>query len=385
MAALAGIRVLDVSRVLAGPFCAMQLADLGAEVIKLEPPEGDDTRALGPPFRDGLSAYFACCNRGKRSIALDLTDPATRPVLDALLGWADVLVENFRTGVAEKLGLGFAQAQAINPRLVHCSISGYGRDGPDANRPGYDYVVQAEAGLMAITGPAEGAASKVGVAVADLFAGQNATVAILAALLQRERTGRGQRIDVSLFDSQLQMLANVASSTLFSGEDAARYGNAHASIVPYQSFRARDGELVIAVASQRLWLDFCRALGREDWIADVRFARNPERVRHRDALVAQIESELERGDVAHWLALLQAAGVPCAPVNGVQAALNHPVAQARGMRVEIAGVPMVGSPLRLSDSPLDYRLPPPRLDAHHEDILRELGLSEPTPAQAETE
>ncbi len=232
----------------------MSLADLGAEVIKLESFDGDDTRGLGPPFLDGMSAYFACCNRNKRSLAIDLRAPAARPLLEALVREADVLVENYRTGGAEALGVGYEAMAAINTRLVYCSISGYGRDGPGAHLPGYDYVVQAEAGLMAITGPAQGAPHKVGVAVADLAAGQNAATAILAALLQRHATGLGQRIDISLFDTQLAMLANVGSSALFTDADAARHGNAHPSIVPYESFRASDGEFVLAVASEKLWM-----------------------------------------------------------------------------------------------------------------------------------
>ncbi len=250
MSALSGITVLELSRVLAGPWCGMILADLGADVIKLESFDGDDTRGLGPPFLDGMSAYFACCNRNKRSLAIDLRAHAARPLLEALVREADVLVENYRTGGAESLGVGYEELAAINPRLVYCSISGYGREGPGAQLPGYDYVVQAEAGLMSVTGPSDGEPYKVGVAVADLSTGQNAATAILAALLQRHHSGKGQRIDVSLFDSQLALLANVGSNALFTGGEAARYGNAHASIVPYEAFRARDGEFVLAVASE---------------------------------------------------------------------------------------------------------------------------------------
>ena len=253
MSALAGIKVLELSRVLAGPWCGMTLADLGAEVIKLEPLEGDDTRGYGPPFlgdpQDGLSAYFSSCNRGKRSIAVDLRHPEAKPLVEALIRDADVLIENFRTGVAESLGIDHARSRALNPRLIHCAISGYGRSGPDAQRPGYDFAVQAESGLMAITGPADGPASKVGVATVDIATGLNATIAILAALQQRTRTGEGQYIDLSLFDVQLQALANVAASVLFTGENARRYGNAHPSIVPYQTFDASDGAFALACAS----------------------------------------------------------------------------------------------------------------------------------------
>ncbi len=374
MGALTGTMVLELSRVLAGPWCGMLLADLGADVVKLESFDGDDTRGLGPPFREGLSAYFACCNRNKRSLAIDLRAPAARPLLEALVREADVLVENYRTGGAEALGVGYEAMAKINPRLVYCSISGYGRSGPGADRPGYDYVVQAEAGLMAITGPAGGEPSKVGVAVADLSTGQNAATAILAALLERHRTGLGQRIDVSLFDSQLALLANVGSNVLFTGEDAPRYGNAHTSIVPYQAFEAADGAFVLAVASEKLWIQLCGALGREDWLRDPRFQNNAARVAHRDALCAGLSATFAQRPVGHWLDLMARAGVPAAPINGVRAALEHPVAAARGMRVEIDGIPMVGSPIRLSGSPPRLERAPPRLGQHSDEIARGFGF-----------
>ena len=382
MRALEGITVLELSRVLAGPWCGMLLADLGADVVKLEPFTGDDTRGLGPPFLDGadgtprerMSAYFACCNRGKRSLAIDLRAPAARPLLDALVRSADVLIENFRTGTAEALGVGWERLSVLNPRLVYCSISGYGRDGPGAMRAGYDVVVQAEAGMMAITGDADGVPHKVGVAIADLATGQNAATAILAALWQRQRTGVGQRIDLSLFDTQLALLANVASSALFTGEDARRLGNAHASIVPYQVFAAADGPFVLAVASEKLWADTCRALGRDGWRDDPRFADNAARVANRDVLVRELAAIFHAQPVAHWRAVFDAAGVPCAPVNGVRAALDHPVARARGMRIERDGVPMVGSPLKLSASPTPATLPPPGLGEHTDAIARAQGF-----------
>ena len=375
MGALTGTRVLELSRVLAGPWCGMLLADLGADVVKLESFDGDDTRGLGPPFRDGLSAYFACCNRNKRSLAIDLRAPAARPLLEALVREADVLVENYRTGGAEALGVGYEEMARINPRLVYCSISGYGRSGPGAGRPGYDYVVQAEAGLMAITGAADGEPSKVGVAVADLATGQNAAVAVLAALLERHRTGKGQRIDVSLFDSQLALLANVGSNVLFTGEDAPRYGNAHASIVPYQAFESADGPFVLAVASEKLWIQLCAALGREDWLRDPRYGNNAARVAHREALCAELAALFANRPAAHWLALFERAGVPAAPINGVRAALDHPVARARGMNVQIDRIPMVGSPMKLSGSPPRLELAPPRLGQHSDEIARACGFS----------
>lgn len=373
MSALSGIVVLELSRVLAGPWCGMQLADLGADVIKLEPFEGDDTRGLGPPFKDGLSAYFACCNRNKRSLAIDLRAPAARPLVEALVREADVLIENYRTGAAEALGVGYAELSAINPRLIYCSISGYGRTGPGATRPGYDYVVQAEAGLMAITGDIDGEPHKVGVAVADLATGQNATIAILAALQHRHVSGRGQRIDISLFDTQLSWLANVGSNVLFTGEDAPRFGNTHPSIVPYQAFHGSDGEFVLAVASEKLWVQTCEALDREDWLREPRYLNNAARVKNREALCEEMDRVFSSETCAHWLQLFDAAGVPAAPINSVKQALEHPVAAARGLRVELGGVPLVGSPLNLDATPVAYRRPPPQLGEHSDDIARAYG------------
>jgi crotonobetainyl-CoA:carnitine CoA-transferase CaiB-like acyl-CoA transferase len=381
MSALHGITVLEFSRVLAGPWCGMVLADLGAEVIKLESFDGDDTRGLGPPFKDGMSAYFACCNRNKRSLAIDLRVPASRPLLEALVRHADVLVENYRTGTAEHLGVGWESVHAINPRLVYCSISGYGRTGPAAQRPGYDYVVQAEAGLMSITGSSDGEASKVGVAVADLATGQNAAIAILAALRHRDRTGRGQRIDVSLFDSQLAGLANVAANALFTGGDAPRYGNAHPSIVPYEAFAASDGQFVLAVASEKLWVDACDALGRTEWLRDAREVNNAARVANRGALGAELAALFATQPVAHWLGVFQAAGVPAAPINSVHAALDSDIAHARGMRIELGGLPLVGSPLNLSETPVEFCLPPPKLGEHTDEIAARYGF-DPTALRA---
>lgn len=373
MSSLSGITVLEFSRVLAGPWCGMLLADLGAEVIKIESFDGDDTRGLGPPFKDGLSAYFACCNRNKKSLAVDLRAAAARPLIEALVRSADVLVENYRTGTAEAIGVGYAELAAINPRLVYCSISGYGRSGASATRPGYDFAVQAEAGLMSITGDATGEPCKVGVAVADLATGQNAAIAILAALRHRDKTGEGQHIDVSLFDTQLSWLANIGSSVLFTGEDAARYGNAHASIVPYQAFHASDGEFVLAVASEKLWAQTCHALQRVDWLENSEYRSNAGRVQHRVALCAALAQIFATATVQHWLTLFEAAGVPASPINSVKQALQHPVARDREMTIEIAGVPMVGSPFKLSQTPVVYRRPPPRLGEHSDEIVSSVG------------
>ena len=375
MSALSGITVLEFSRVLAGPWCGMMLADLGADVIKLESFDGDDTRGMGPPFdQNGISAYFACCNRNKRSITIDLRAPAARPLLEALVREADVLIENFRTGTAEHLGLDYAELAAINPRLIYCSISGYGRSGPGADRPGYDYVIQAEGGLMSITGPADGAPSKVGVAVVDLATGQNAVIAILAALRHRDSSGRGQRIDISLFDTQISWLANVASSVLFSGEDAPRLGNDHPSIVPYQTFHASDGDFVLAIGSEKLWLQTCAAMGRDDWLRDPRYTNNVTRVKHRAVLCAEMAQIFSGRELAHWLALFERIGVPAAPINSVRQALAHPVTSAHGLRIEVDGVPMIGSPLNFSATPVRYQRPPPRLGEHTEELVARFGF-----------
>ena len=373
MHSLTGLVVLEFSRVLAGPWCAMMLADLGAEVLKVEGFDGDETRGLGPPFKDGLSAYFACCNRNKKSLALDLRHPQARGLVEALVRQADVLIENYRTGTAESLGLGYAELSALNPRLVYCSISGYGRTGPDALRPGYDFVVQAESGLMSITGPADGEPHKVGVAVADLATGQNAAIAILAALRHRDATGQGQQIDVSLFDTQLSWLANIGSNVLFTGEDAPRYGNAHASIVPYQAFLASDGEFVLAVASEKLWRLACHALQRPEWVEHPDYRDNSSRVRHRIALCGSLATIFSQQPTQHWLDLFTAAGVPAAPIRSVSQALHAPLTEARGMTLTLGGVPMVASPLNLSATPVHYRDPPPKLGQHSDEIVRRVG------------
>jgi crotonobetainyl-CoA:carnitine CoA-transferase CaiB-like acyl-CoA transferase len=374
MSALAGIKVLELARVLAGPWCGMTLADLGAEVIKLEPLEGDDTRGYGPPFREDISAYFASCNRSKRSIAVDLRHPEARPLLEALIRDSDVLIENFRTGVAESLGLDYAKACVLNPRLIYCAISGYGRSGPDAQRPGYDFAVQAESGLMSITGQADGPPSKVGVATTDLTTGLNATIAILAALHQRTRSGEGQYIELSLFDVQVQALANVASSVLFTHNDAKRYGNAHPSIVPYQTFDASDGAFALACASDRLWQRLCPLIGRPQWLDDPRCATNAARVEHRDWLIPELAQCFCNDTVATWLTRFEAAGIPAAPVNSVRDAVMGELATARGLRIDTDGIPMIASPLRMSASPMATAQRPPQLSEHADAICTAQGF-----------
>ena len=372
MTALAGIKVLELARVLAGPWCGMTLADLGADVIKVEPPTGDDTRGWGPPFRDGLSAYFACCNRNKRSIALDLRAPESKPVIEALIKQSDVLIENYRTGGAESLGVDYATAKKINPKIIYCSISGYGRTGPDAFKPGYDFAIQAEAGLMSITGPVDDMPYRTGTAITDIASGQNASTAILAALIHRMKTGDGQSLEISLFETQLQLLANSASGVLFTGKEAKRLGNQHPNIVPYQVFSESDGHFVLAVASESLWRDCCGALKKAEWLLDSRYVDNAARVVNRETLIPELQGLFISKNLAHWQRMFEEAGIPISPINSVKQAIEHPVTVAREMRIEIGKVSMIGSPLKLEQTPVSYRLPPPQLDAHHEVILNEL-------------
>ncbi|MBP7370523.1 MAG: CoA transferase [Arenimonas sp.] len=374
MAALTGIKVLDLSRVLAGPWCAMTLADLGAEVIKVESFEGDDTRGMGPPFIGNISAYFSCANRNKRSICIDLHKPESAEIIRALVQQADILIENFRTGTAERLGVGYSELSAINPKLIYCSITGYGREGSAAKRAGYDYAVQAEGGLMSITGSKDGAPNKVAVAVVDLAAGQNATIAVLAALQQRHQTGRGQHVSVSLFDTQLSWLANIGASVLFTGNDAPRYGNEHASIVPYQAFDASDQPFVLTVGNEKLWHALCESIGRPEWITDPLFCSNSQRVLNRQVVTDGLQSIFSKQSVAHWLAEFEQRGIPCAPINTVKQALHSKLAIENGNVITVNQIPMVASALKLSDSPVEYSQAPPELAAHSRAIMSELGM-----------
>ena len=374
MSALTGVKVLDLSRVLAGPWCGMMLADLGADVLKIESFEGDDTRGMGPPYLGEISAYFSCANRNKRAICIDLHKPESREVIAALVENADVLIENFRTGTAERFGIGYEAMHALNPRLVYCSITGYGRTGPEATRPGYDYAVQAEGGLMAINGARDGEPNKVAVAVVDMASGQNAAIAILAALQQRHNTGLGQHVSVSLFDTQLSWLANIGAGVLFSGEDAPRFGNEHASIVPYQAFHASDQSFVLTVANEKLWHALCECIGHPEWVDDPRFCNNSQRVLHRETVTGYLQAVFSTSPVADWLALFHARNIPSAPINSVKQALHSPLAKTGGNVKSINGIPTVASAVQLSDSPVDYRLPPPELAAHSRQIMHEHGL-----------
>ncbi len=391
--ALAGVRVLDLSRVLAGPWCTQTLADLGADVIKIERPgSGDDTRAWGPPYlRDAEgqetseAAYFLGANRNKRSLAVDLSTREGQAIVRRLAGQVDVLVENFKVGDLARYGLDAHSLLAEHPGLVICSITGFGQTGPYAERAGYDYAVQGMGGLMSVTGERDdlpgGGPQKVGVAVADLFTGMYATVAILAALRHRDTTGQGQVIDMALLDTQLAMLANLGSNYLCSGKAPGRMGNAHQNIVPYQVFEASDGHLILAVGNDRQFAKFCEIAGHPEWAADPRFATNAERVRHRTVLVPMLEAAMRERPRAEWLAALEAAKVPCGSINSIGEALADPQAQARGAVVHLPhplspDLRLVASPMKLSATPVSYRHPPPLLGQHSDELLREAGCSE---------
>jgi crotonobetainyl-CoA:carnitine CoA-transferase CaiB-like acyl-CoA transferase len=380
-AALAGIRVLDLSRVLAAPYCSQLLADYGADVIKVEQPgTGDGTRQWGPPWMADQSAYFVSVNRNKRSITLNLKSEEGREVIRRLAQTADIVLENFLPGTLDEMGLGYAALSGINPRLIFCAITGYGQTGPWRDRPGYDFVIQAQGGLMSITGPEDGPPSKAGVAIADIMAGMFAANAILAALHHRDATGRGQYIDVALFDAQLGWLANVGQNALACAAPR-RYGNAHASIVPYQTFDTADGQIALAVGSDGQYRKLCELAGCLEWWADARFQTNPGRVAHRAELIPALQVYLLRRTTAEWDALCAAAGIPAGAIQDVATALAHPQTQARGMVQTVAdpkagALPVLGPVAKLSETPATIRLPPPRLGEHTDAVLRELGYTE---------
>lgn len=382
---LEGVRVLDLTRALAGPYCTMMLGDLGADVIKVERPgRGDDSRGWGPPFAGepygpypGESAYFIAVNRNKRSLTANLKSPEGQEVMRRLAGVSDILVENFRAGVLDRMGLGYEELHGLNPRLVYCSISGYGRTGPYAERPGYDVIIQAEGGMMAITGPEEGPPSRVGVPIVDITAGMFAATAVLAALRVRDLTGEGQLVDVSLLDTQVALLANVASNYLVGGAEPRRLGNAHPNIAPYEAFPARDRWFALAAANERQWAVLCDVIGRPELKDDPRFATNGARVSNRPELVTVLNDVFAGRDADEWLPDLREAGLPCGPINTVPDVFDHPQAQARDLALETehptAGpVRLTGFPYKLSQTPAEVRQPPPLLGQHTEEVLTEL-------------
>ena len=391
--ALSQLRVLDLSRVLAGPWAGQLLADLGAEVIKIERPgSGDDTRGWGPPWlKDGEghdtgeAAYYLCANRNKKSVAVDISTTEGQALIRALARNADVVLENFKAGGLRQYGLDYASLHAENPRLVYCSITGFGQTGPYAQRPGYDFLMQGLGGLMSITGAREGepgaGPQKVGVALTDVMTGLYATVGILAALAHRDRTGEGQYIDFALLDVQVACLANQNMNFLTTGVAPRRMGNAHPNIVPYQDFPTADGDMILAVGNDSQFASLCAVLGHPQWAGDERFASNAGRVRHRDALIPLLRQATVARTTREWIAALEAANVPCGPINDLKAVYDDPQVQARGLRMELphplaGSVPTVANPLRLSASPVEYRSAPPLLGQHTREVLRELlGLS----------
>jgi len=394
MAPLANIRVLDLTRVLAGPWCTQNLADLGADVIKVERPgSGDDTRGWGPPYlkdQDGAdtteAAYYLSANRNKRSLALDFTTDAGREVVLALAAKADIVVENYKVGGLKKYGLDYASLKQINPRLIYCSITGFGQTGPYATRPGYDYIIQGMGGLMSITGEHDdlpgGGPQKAGVAVSDLMTGMYASVAILAALNERHSSGLGQYIDMALLDCQVAMLANQNLNYMTSGQVPKRAGNAHQNLVPYQVFEVEDGHLILAVGNDSQFASFCRLINMPELVEDDRYRKNAGRVVNRDSLIPLLASVMKTRKRDTWVADLEASNIPAGPINTIDQVYADPQVVARQMKLELphpaAGTtPMTASPMRFSDTPIQYRNAPPMLGQHSEDILREeLGWSD---------
>jgi crotonobetainyl-CoA:carnitine CoA-transferase CaiB-like acyl-CoA transferase len=380
---LAGVRVLDLTRVVSGPFCTMLLGDLGADVVKVEAPDaGDESRTYGPPFQGGESAYFLSVNRNKRGIALDLKSAAGRATALALAARADVVVENFRPGALDRLGLGWEALKAANPRLVLCSITGFGSDGPDAARPGYDLIVQGEAGIMGITGQPDGPPTKVGTSVADLVTGLYASQAVLAALRRRDATGNAQRVEVAMLDALASLLTFNAGIYFATGANPTRRGNAHATIVPYETFEAADGWLNIGVANDKFWALFCDAADSLDLRDDPRFARATDRVANRAALIALLEPRIRRRTRADWVASLAAAGVPCGSIRSVAEVCTAPQLAVRGMVLEAdhprAGITRsIASPARFDGQPPPPPRPAPMLAQHQDEVLRDwLGTRE---------
>jgi crotonobetainyl-CoA:carnitine CoA-transferase CaiB-like acyl-CoA transferase len=389
MGPLEGIRVLDLSRAMAGPYCTMMLGDLGADVIKVERPgSGDESRGWGPPFVGqsddnilGESAYFLSVNRNKRSITVNLKSSEGQEVIRRLVRLCDVLVENFRTGVLEKLGLGYEDMKKLNPNLVYCSISGYGRTGPYAGRPGYDVIIQAEGGMMGITGPVDGPPSRVGVPIVDITTGMFAATSILAAMRVRDQTKEGQLIDISLFDTQAALLTNVASNYLIGGADLLRTGNDHPNLAPYGAFRAQDRWLVLGVANEPQWETFCGVIDRQDLREDVRFKTNGNRIAHRAELGEILSEVMASRPVSEWLSVLRDAGLPCGPINDVASVFDHPQIQPRELILEVehpkAGpIRLTGFPYKFAKTPAELHYPPPLLGEHTEEVLTEiLGYS----------
>ncbi|MGA8586086.1 MAG: CaiB/BaiF CoA-transferase family protein [Roseiarcus sp.] len=378
MSPLAGLRVVELARVLAGPTTGQTLADLGADVIKVESPEGDETRRWGPPFIDTQgeqsAAYFHSCNRGKRSIVADFATERGREIVRRLAARSDVLVENFKVGGLAKFGLDYEPLSRLNPRLIYCSVTGFGQTGPYAKRAGYDFLIQGMSGVMDITGEPDGPPEKAGIAIADLFTGLYGVIAIEAALIARDRTGRGQRLDLALFDSMSAMLANQAMNYLASGRSPKRMGNAHINLVPYQTLPVADGWLIVAVGNDGQFTRLCGVLGLENLAVDPRFATNPGRVTNRVEMGRELEAKTALWKRDELLAALEAVVVPAGPINTIADLFADPQFKARGMRIEPQGTPGIRSPIMMSESPLVFERRSPNLGEHQAEILREIGL-----------
>ncbi len=392
MRPLEDLRILDISRALAGPYCTMMFGDLGADVIKVELPEhGDESRNWGPPFvgepygsYPGESAYFMAINRNKRSLTVNLKSAEGQEIIKRLAGISDVLVENYRTGSLDNLGLGYEHLRSLNPRLIYCSISGYGRTGPFAERPGYDFTIQAEGGIMSVTGPEEGPPYRVGISIIDITTGIFSATAVLAALHARQITGEGQLIDISLMDTSVALLANVASNYLVGGVEPRRMGNAHFNIAPYEVFRARDRWFTLGALNARQWETLCEVIDKPELKDNPRFVTNKDRVNNRTELATVLNEAFSNRDASEWAAKLQEAGLPIGPINAIQDVFSHPQASVRNFKVEIehptAGVVgLPGFPYKMSQTPAALHCPPPRLGEHTEEVLT--GLLGYTPEQ----
>ena len=381
---LTGLRVLDLTRVLAGPWATQMLADFGAEVIKIEKPgEGDDTRGWGPPFlknadgSNGDAAYFQSANRGKWSVCIDMSVAEGQALIRDLAAKSDIVIENFKVGGLKKYGLDYQSLRQANPRLIYCSITGFGQDGPYANRAGYDFMIQGMAGVMSITGEKDGSPMKMGVAFADVFAGLHAVIGIQAALLHREKTGQGQHIDISLLDSQVAVLANQALNYLVGGKVPGRLGNAHPNIVPYQTFETGDGHIIMAVGNDRQYTEFCRLIGAPHLAEDDNFKSNRGRVENRNTLIPLLQPFMKTRTTSEWVEAFEAASVPCGPINTIDQVFANPQIMARGMQIGLTRedgiqVPGVANPIVFSETPLEYDKPSPRLGDGTERVLRDV-------------